>query len=129
MFLSILLTASLLAAAPAKPAPKKPVPKAIVKKSGKATGRSLKSSNRRVVHRPAAPRQPSADRNREIQQALAERGYLKGEPDGQWTADSIAALKRFEQDQNMKVDGKLDSLSLIALGLGPKRTPPQGIQK
>ena len=35
---------------------------------------------------------------------------------------STEALRRFQQDQNLEASGKLDSLSLIALGLGPKRT-------
>jgi hypothetical protein len=33
----------------------------------------------------------------------------------------VAALKRFQRDQNIGDDGKLGSLSLMALGLGPKR--------
>ena len=59
---------------------------------------------------------------REIQQALAERGYLRTEPSGRLDTDTSDALRRFQQDQNLEVSGKLDSLSLIALGLGPKRT-------
>lgn len=31
------------------------------------------------------------------------------------------ALKRFQHDQNLTEDGKIGSVSLIALGLGPKR--------
>jgi hypothetical protein len=30
-------------------------------------------------------------------------------------------LKRFQSDQSLTPDGKLGALSLIALGLGPKR--------
>ena len=47
-------------------------------------------------------------------------GYLQGEPTGQWDQSSLEALRRFQQDQNLQPSGKLDSLSLIALGLGPK---------
>jgi hypothetical protein len=75
---------------------------------------------------------PTADRYKEIQQALATKGYLHGEPNGQWDADSADALKRFQADQSLMPDGKINSLSLIALGLGPKRltaksdvVPPQ----
>jgi hypothetical protein len=64
---------------------------------------------------------PTADRYREIQQALVSKGYLQGEASGQWGADSADALKRFQADQNLMPDGKINSLSLIALGLGPKR--------
>jgi peptidoglycan hydrolase-like protein with peptidoglycan-binding domain len=76
------------------------------------------------------PQVPSQDRYREIQQALAEKGFFKGEPDGHWNAESVAALREFQKAQNLDADGKLGSLSLIALGLGPKRivaaqnTPP-----
>lgn len=64
---------------------------------------------------------PTADRYREIQQALIERGFLGGAATGVWNQESVEALNRFKREQNLKVDGKLDSLSLIALGLGPKR--------
>lgn len=64
---------------------------------------------------------PTPDRYKEIQQALASKGYFKGEPTGEWGADSADALKRFQADQNLMPDGKLNSLSLIALGLGPRR--------
>jgi peptidoglycan hydrolase-like protein with peptidoglycan-binding domain len=74
---------------------------------------------------------PSMDRYREIQQALAAKGCFHGEPNGQWGPDSIDALKQFQTQQNLMPDGKIGSLSLIALGLGPKRltaksdsTPP-----
>jgi len=65
---------------------------------------------------------PTPDRYKEIQQALADRGYYRGEVNGAWGPDSVDALKRFQMDQKLAGDGKLDSLSLIALGLGPKRT-------
>jgi len=64
--------------------------------------------------------QPMAERYREIQRALAERGYFQGAADGTWGSESIEALRRFQADQNLEVDGKLGSLSLIALGLGPR---------
>ena len=59
----------------------------------------------------------------EIQQALASKGYLQGETNGVWGTSSIEALKRFQQDQNLEPTGKITSLSLIALGLGPRRDP------
>ena len=34
-------------------------------------------------------------------------------------------LRRFQVDQNLTADGKIGSLSLIALGLGPKRLTAQ----
>ena len=61
------------------------------------------------------------ERYKEIQQALASKGYLQGESTGEWGPDSVDALKRFQTDQSLMADGKIGSLSLIALGLGPKR--------
>jgi putative peptidoglycan binding protein len=65
---------------------------------------------------------PSPERYREIQQALVSKGYLSSEDaNGAWNQNSIDALKRFQSEQNLDPSGKINSLSLIALGLGPKR--------
>ena len=63
---------------------------------------------------------PTPDRYKDIQSALATRGYLKQEPTGVWDTASADALRHFQQDQNLEPSGKLNSLSLIALGLGAK---------
>jgi peptidoglycan hydrolase-like protein with peptidoglycan-binding domain len=68
---------------------------------------------------------PTPERYKEIQQALASKGYFKGEVNGAWGSDSVDALRRFQGEQNLDPDGKLGSLSLIALGLGPKRITAQ----
>ena len=64
--------------------------------------------------------QPTPERYSDIQRALIEKGYLQGEATGKWDQASIDALRRFQQEQNLEPSGKIDSLSLIALGLGPK---------
>jgi hypothetical protein len=74
----------------------------------------------RVKSGPVVPPHPDADRLREIQQAMADKGYFKGEVNGVWTADSVDALKRFQSEQKLMPDGKINALSLIGLGLGPK---------
>ena len=76
----------------------------------------------------ASQQQPSQERVREIQEALIKRGYMQGEADGNWGASTSDALKKFQQDQNITADGRLSSLSLIALGLGPKRTTAAAIK-
>lgn len=88
------------------------------KTSAKSTGRAPAP----VASRSLQQGQPSPERYAEIQQALVAKGYLKNEATGLWTNESGAALKHFQSDQNLTPDGKLNSLSLIALGLGPKRT-------
>lgn len=81
----------------------------------------------KTVKRPVRSYQqaPTPERYQEIQQALAKKGYFQGEANGQWGSDSLDALKRFQADQNLMPDGKVNSLSLIALGLGPKRLTAQ----
>jgi len=66
-------------------------------------------------------RSPTRERYREIQTALKELGYDPGPIDGQWGPKTSAALRRFERDNDLRADGQLDSLTLIALGLGPRR--------
>ncbi len=116
---------------PAKPGAKKASPSAGAKVPKSGTRKSQAAAKRRgrkpiaaVRRGPAAPSAPSPDRYREIQQALIQRGYLQGEPTGVWGSDSVEALKRFQQDQNLQASGKLNALSLISLGLGPRRENP-----
>ena len=64
---------------------------------------------------------PAPERYQEIPQALVSKGYLKPEEaSGVWDQNSSDALKRFQSEQKLPGTGKIDSLSLIALGLGPK---------
>ena len=114
---------------------KKTATKASTAKATKATGTSSakRTAGKKTSSSKAAPtryrrtsqREPAPERYQEIQQSLAEKGYYSGPVNGAWGADSVAALKRFQRDQNIGDDGKLGSLSLIALGLGPKRVSPE----
>jgi peptidoglycan hydrolase-like protein with peptidoglycan-binding domain len=63
---------------------------------------------------------PTAKRYKEIQQALANKGYYRGEIDGKWGPGSTSALQRFQTDQGIENEGKITALALIGLGLGPK---------
>jgi hypothetical protein len=126
-----------------KSAPQKSAGKSSAKKSGSASsarkGASSKSGSKTASKssrrgKKSAPsvtwrnRQtaPTPDRYKEIQDALVAKGYLNSEDaNGQWGQSSVAALKSFQAAQNIESTGKINSLSLIALGLGPKReTPP-----
>jgi peptidoglycan hydrolase-like protein with peptidoglycan-binding domain len=99
-------------------------PKSTTKKPAARSARHSSShSHSRPQHaRRKLPAAPTPERYQEIQQALAARGYYKGTANGTWNSDSVDALKRFQADQNLPPDGKLTSLSLIAMGLGPKRS-------
>jgi hypothetical protein len=128
----------------AKPAASKK-PEANAMEASKSTSKSMAqrahstaphttASRRRVASRrgppkPVGQQHPEPNRYQEIQKALQERGYFKGEPNGEWKDDSSDALKRFQADQKLPNDGKVNSLTLIGLGLGPKHdsgpiTPP-----
>jgi peptidoglycan hydrolase-like protein with peptidoglycan-binding domain len=92
------------------------------KTSGKqASAKQTSSKQVAARYRRSTQREPAPDRYQEIQQSLADKGYFAGPVNGTWGPDSVEALKRFQRDQNIGDDGKLGSLSLIALGLGPKR--------
>lgn len=96
-------------------------------KTRTVAGKTAKSKKKPVTRTPVRAKQlaPTKDRYQQIQQALAGKGYFSGEPNGTWGPDSVESLKRFQADQNLTPDGKLGSLSLIALGLGPKRLSAQ----
>ena len=65
---------------------------------------------------------PTPERYKEIQEALASKGYLKSEPNGVWDAQSQDAMKQFQNDHQLTPTGKLSAASLIGLGLGPKNS-------
>jgi hypothetical protein len=111
----------------AKPsAAKKAAPSVAGRKSGSKTATSTTASKKRGKKAPAQSwrsrqQAPTPDRYKQIQEALAAKGYLKTAPSGVWNGESTDALKRFQADQKIEPSGKLNSLSLIALGLGPRR--------
>ncbi len=125
---------ALASAAPTKPAVKKPkstsspTPKSGARKPPVSTAktgpasrtRRGKMARSRVPPAPSYQLHPDPERYQQIQQALADRGYFKGQVNGEWNDDSVDALKRFQADQKLTDDGKINSLSLIGLGLGPK---------
>jgi peptidoglycan hydrolase-like protein with peptidoglycan-binding domain len=91
----------------------------------KSAARPRTYTRYRAPARPASQQAPTPERYKEIQQAMADKGYFKGNVDGLWSQESVDSLKHFQADQNLPAEGKLDSLSLIGLGLGPKRMTAQ----
>jgi len=109
----VLLPIAFLIAEPAAAPKKKSSTTAGKKRTGAKTGQARQTWRNRQL-------QPTQQRYKEIQEALASKGYIKTEPNGNWDQESIEALRKFQQDQKLEPTGKIDSLSLIALGLGPK---------
>ncbi len=92
-----------------------------------ATKSSGKSAKRRVPPRPRIQQQPTPERYTEIQKALIGRGFLQPPATGVWGPESAAALKSFQEGQKLTATGKIDALTLLRLGLGPKKsTAAQG---
>ena len=123
LFLAV-FSSSLAAVAPKKAAPTK---KTAVTKKG--AGKKPVARNTKGKKGPARPvastwrsRQavPTPERYKEIQEALAQKGYLKSEANGVWNAESVDALKRYQNENTLSPTGKLSSASLISLGLGAK---------
>jgi peptidoglycan hydrolase-like protein with peptidoglycan-binding domain len=124
LVLSVLICVTLrptfLAADDAPAAKSKAGPAA--KNKAAATGAARKATKAPPVRSVPTRAQmaPTKERYKQIQQALATKGYLPAaQATGQWTDASIDALKRFQTDQKLDSTGKINSLSLIALGLGP----------
>jgi len=110
-------------AAPAKPK-HSPTKAAKASSSSKRTSHTRSRRSRRARHvarRPSYQLHPDPERYKQIQQALAARGYFKGEMNGVWGDDSVDALRRFQTAQKISDnEGKINALSLNALGLGAK---------
>jgi len=93
--------------------------------SAPRVGRRTPSVRSRNHYTRVGQQKPSTERILEIQRALRASGYEPG-AEGVWDDRTTDALKRFQRDQSLASDGRLSSLTLIALGLGPRRgaTPP-----
>ena len=110
-----------LSAADNGPVPKKSPAPAQSKTSATAAARKQSNAPPTTSVRRGPQMAPTKERYKQIQEALASKGFLApAEATGQWTAASVDALKRFQTNQNLEATGKINSLSLIALGLGPK---------
>jgi photosystem II stability/assembly factor-like uncharacterized protein len=66
--------------------------------------------------RPAAT--TTKDTVLQAQQALLNNGYHLGEPDGRTGTATTAAVKKFQTDRHLPLTGKLDAITLAALGVG-----------
>jgi peptidoglycan hydrolase-like protein with peptidoglycan-binding domain len=91
------------------------------KAKSKQSAKTSKSRSKAKAYR-ATQQKPAPERYVQVQEALAARGYASGDSNGIWNDGWISSLKQFQKDQKLNPDGKINSLSLIALGLGPQRT-------
>ena len=94
--------------APNTPEKKKAAP---VKRGAKPTAMTARRTPRTTA--------PKLDDETMVQsqQALLDAGYHFGDPDGKLGPATIAALKKFQTDRHLPVTGKLDAITLAALGI------------
>jgi len=71
---------------------------------------------RRTRSTPHAP-QSASPTVRSAQQALNDRGYNAGPPDGVWGPTTEGAVRQFQQAQRLQPTGTLDKETLSALGV------------
>jgi len=73
--------------------------------------------------------QRTIDSNRavEIQNALIRQKYLKGDPSGQWDAQTQVAMRQYQSDHGWQTKLTPDSRALISLGLGPNHAADPAI--
>jgi photosystem II stability/assembly factor-like uncharacterized protein len=79
-----------------------------------------KGAKRQAAPKRSTPRGQSEQTILHAQAALAALGYNVGTPDGKAGAGTTAAVKRFQTDRHLPVTGKLDSITLGALGVSAK---------
>jgi peptidoglycan hydrolase-like protein with peptidoglycan-binding domain len=60
---------------------------------------------------------------RQVQQALSSKGFDPGQIDGIYGPNTAKALRQFQRQENLKVNGEIDASTLSHLGIQP--TPMQ----
>ncbi len=94
---------------------KPPAKSAAKKKSSAKSATRARSKKKKAAARPQL--KPTPERYKQIEQALAARGYLREEPSGKWTPGAAEALRNFQSDNKLPPTGRLDARSLAGLGL------------
>jgi peptidoglycan hydrolase-like protein with peptidoglycan-binding domain len=96
-----------------------PAPGSSATTPAKSTSKKHSSSKKhRSARREPTQKAPTPDRISEIQTALARGGYYQGSPNGKWDSNTVAAMQKFQSDNNLTANGKINASSLQKLGLG-----------
>ncbi|HEY4950288.1 MAG TPA: peptidoglycan-binding domain-containing protein [Candidatus Acidoferrales bacterium] len=87
---------------------------------GSSTAAKKKKSTKKHHNSKREPTQkaPTPQRISEIQSALARGGYYQGSPNGKWDSNTVAAMQKFQSENGLSSNGKIDATSLQKLGLG-----------
>ena len=77
-----------------------------------------KKSKGKAKRTPRGQKAPTSERIREIQDALSREGALDGKPTGKWDANTVEAMKKYQESHGLSPTGKIDAVTLEKLGLG-----------
>jgi peptidoglycan hydrolase-like protein with peptidoglycan-binding domain len=94
----------------------KPAPRHATPVSATTHGHSSKKGRSRKLRGQQAI---EPERVTQIQQALIKAHYFTGEADGNWNEHTIAAMQKFQADNNWQTKLMPDARALAKLGLGP----------
>ena len=87
-----------------------------------ATEKKKQVTKKAPAKRVAAPRRRAGSNPNDsvlrAQEALVAAGYHIGEPDGKAGPATTTAVKKFQRDRHLPMTGKLDAITLAALGIG-----------
>lgn len=89
----------------------------VVSPSTRAATEYTPTSRRGAAAAPSRASGLSSNQVRDLQQELSSRGYDPGLVDGLWGQRTQAALRQFQQDQNLAANGRPDSQTMAALGM------------
>src|SRR5271156_5250435 len=112
---------TLRAASPASaitPAPQQAGSSSAPASSGTASQKKKSTKKHHASKREPTQKAPTPERISEIQSALARGGYYQGNPNGKWDSNTISAMQKFQSDNGLSNNGKIDATSLQKLGLG-----------
>src|SRR5271163_4115046 len=107
---------SAAAASPLHASPGRPAAKALSPQT--STSSTKKKTKKKHTKRQPTQQAPTPERISEIQSALARGGYYQGDPNGKWDSNTISAMQKFQSDNGLSNNGKIDATSLQKLGLG-----------
>src|SRR5579863_4151369 len=83
-----------------------------------AAQKKKSSKKHHASKREPTQKAPTPQRITEIQSALAHGGYYQGTPNGKWDSNTVAAMQKFQSENGLSANGKIDATSLQKLGLG-----------
>jgi len=86
--------------------------------SSTASQKKKSTKKHHASKREPTQKAPTPERISEIQSALARGGYYQGNPNGKWDSNTISAMQKFQSDNGLSNNGKIDASSLQKLGLG-----------